>query len=340
MHITEHLRLAEVPPAEHERVRRGFSESWPFAPHLLQLLEDQVLVATSAQETRDLIKILADLYKRHTKGQPLITAADFRLDDDRSGIASLIDSVANQHHQDLREKALRNMEAVQDAVHDATLVPHLPELVSALWVRSLAVGNLAGATASTLHVDITRESAIDDNSFQDELSLIVENSFNIHQQGDRLVFKDEENPQARLMASARNDRLFGTGTAMHEQDLDQLAKETRYVIGDTTAQQYRIVVLGRHWLSNPWDELDESERPERWTDQRIPLIVLPECPDKLSERLGAWLKDNLQKKRNTVRFLIPHDGANNAYYDRDLVVLARAVCLAEAWKVGSPNIKS
>jgi energy-coupling factor transporter ATP-binding protein EcfA2 len=338
-HISEHLRLADVPPAEHERTRRDFIESWPFAPHLMQLLEDQVLVATSAQETRDLIKILADLYKHHGEGQPIITAADFRLDDDRSGIASLIDSVANQHHQNLREKALRNMEAVRDAVRDATLVPHLPELVSSLWVRSLAVGNLAGATASTLHVDVTRAKAIDDNSVQDELNLIVENSFNIHQQGDRLIFKDEENPQARLMASARNDRLFASGAAMHGQDLEQLAKETRYVIGDTTAQQYRIVVLGRHWLSNPWDELDESERPERWTDQRIPLVVLPECPDKIAERLGTWLRDNLQKKRNTVRFLIPHDGANNAYYDRDLVVLARAVCLAEAWKVGNPEYR-
>lgn len=336
-HMSEHLRLADVPPAEHERTRRNFIESWPFAPLLMQLLEDQVLVATSAQETRDLIKILADLYKHHGE-QPVITAADFRLDDDRSGIASLIDSVANQHHQNLREKALRNMEAVRDAVRDTSLVPHLPEVVSSLWVRSLAVGNLAGATASALHVDVTRAKAIDDNSFQDELNLIVENSFNIHQQGDRFIFKDEENPQARLMASARNDRLFATG-AMHGQDFEQLTKETRYVIGDTTVQQYRIVVLGRHWLSNPWDELDESERPERWSDQRIPLVVLPECPDKIAERLGTWLKDHLQKKRNTVRFLIPHEGANNAYYDRDLVVLARAVCLAEAWKVGKPEYR-
>ena len=338
-HISEHLRLADVPAPEHERTRRDFVESWPFAPHLMQLLEDQVLVATSAQETRDLIKILADLYKHHGEGQSVITAADFRLDDDRSGIASLIDSVANQHHQNLREKALRNMKAVRDAVRYENLVPHLAGVVSALWVRSLAVGNLAGASASTLHVDVTRSKAIDDNSFQDELNLIVENSFNIHQQGDRLIFKDEENPQARLMASARNDRLFASGAAMHGQDLDQLAKETRYVIGDTTAQQYRIVVLGRHWLTTPWDELDESERPERWTDQRIPLVVLPECPDKLAERLGTWLKEHLQKKRNTVRFLIPHDGANNAYYDRDLTVLARAVCLAEAWKVGSPEYR-
>ncbi len=339
-HVSEHLRLHDVPAAEHDRTRRDFAESWPFAPHMMQLLEDQVLVATSAQETRDLIRILADLFKRHGDGQPIITAADFRLDDDKSGIASLIDSVSNAHHQSLREKALRNMEAVRDAIPGASnLVPHLAEVVSALWVRSLAVGNLAGATAPTLHVDITRGRVIDDNSFQDELNLIVENSFNIHQQGDRLLFKDEENPQARLMASARNNKLFATGAAMAGQDLAQLAKEVRYVIGDTATQQYRVVVLGRNWLTNPWEELDESERPERWTDQRIPLVVLPECPDKVEARMGTWLKDHLQKRRNTVRFLLPHDGANNAYYDRDLIVLSRAVCLAESWMVGSPEYR-
>ena len=339
-HVKEHLRLHDVAPAEHDRTRADFVESWPFAPHLMQLLEDQVLVATSAQETRDLIKILADLFKRHGE-QPVITAADFRLDDDRSGIASLIDSVSNQHHQSLREKALRNLQAVQDAVKDAkNLVPHLAEVLSALWVRSLAVGNLAGATAATLHVDITRGKSVDDNSFQDELNLIVENSFNIHQHGERLVFKDEENPQARLMASARNDKLFAKAAVMAGKDLEQLAKETRYVIGSTAAQQHRIVVLGRGWLSSPWDDVDETERPDRWTDQRIPLVVVPEYPDKVHVRLGTWLKDHLQKRRNTVRFLLPHDGANNAYYDRDLIVLARAICLAEDWGVGSPEYRS
>lgn len=338
--VGEYLRLVDVPAAEHDRVRREFVDAWPYAPHLMQLLEDQVLVATSAQETRDLIKILADLFKRHGDEEPVLTAADFRLDDEKSGIVSLIDSVANQQHQNLREKALRNMEAVRDAVPQVgTLVPHLSEIVASLWVRSLAVGNLAGATAAVLHADVTRGKAISDNTFQDELNLIVENSFNIHVQGDRLIFKDEENPQARLMASARNDKLFASGQAMAGHDTAQLGKEIRYVVGETAAQQYRVVVLGRNWLTHPWDDLDESERPERWTDNRIPLVVLPECPDKLGARLGGWLKTHLLKKRNTVRFLLPLEGAASVYQERDLVVLARAVCLAEEWKVSSPEYR-
>ncbi len=114
-HVTEYCRLSNTPPSEHQRVQSEFVEAWPFAPHLLQLLEDQVLVATEAQETRDLIRILADLAKRHTD-QPILTAADFRLDDDKSGIASLLDSVSSEHHRKLREKAQRNLLAVSAAV--------------------------------------------------------------------------------------------------------------------------------------------------------------------------------------------------------------------------------
>jgi hypothetical protein len=334
-HVAEYIRLLDVTPAEHDRTRHEFIEAWPFSPHLMQLLEDQVLVATSAQETRDLIRILADVFKRRSDDDPILTAADFRLDDDRSGIASLLDSVANQAHQNLREKALRNLVAVRDAVKDADhVVPHVAEIVAALWVRSLAVGNMAGATGRTLHVDITRAQVIDDNAFQDELNLIVENSFNIHMQGDRLLFMDEENPQARLMANARNDKLFEAG-----EDRDQLAKEVRYVIGDETAKQYRVVVLGPNWLTSPWNDLDESERPERWTDSRIPLVVLPECPDQLGQRLGLWLRDHLRERRNTVRFLLPFSNAPSVYFDRDLLVLSRAVCLAEGWKVSNPEYR-
>jgi hypothetical protein len=84
-HIEEYFRLLAVSPSEHERKRNEFAECWPFAPHLLQLLEDQVLAATDAQETRDLIRILANLFKSHGEQAPLLTAGDFQLDDDATG---------------------------------------------------------------------------------------------------------------------------------------------------------------------------------------------------------------------------------------------------------------
>ncbi len=334
-HVSEYFRLLEVPPAEHDRIRKDFIEAWPYAPHLMQLLEDQVLVATEAQETRDLIRILADLFKRHGE-HPVITAADFRLDDEKSGITALLDSVSNQHHANLREKAQRNLSAVTDAVKNPDqVVPHLAELVGALWLRSLAVGNMAGAEPSTLQVDITREKPIDDNGFQVELAAIVENSFNIHEDGTRLVFREEENPQAKLIANARNDKLFADGS-----DKIQLRREIRYVIGgpEDVAKTYQVIVLPASWVNDPWSSMDSAEQPEQW-DERLPLLVLPEPPDKVDARLGTWLKQNLKARRNAVRFLLPREGSTGLFHDRDLLVLTRAVLLADRWKTQSPEYR-
>jgi hypothetical protein len=334
VHANEYIRLLSVSPAEQDRARREFCEAWPFAPHMIQLLEDQVLIATHAQETRDLIRILADLYKRAGDKSPTITAADFRIDDEKSGINALLDSVANQHHAKLREKALRNLEAVQSAIASTgQALPHLGEILSALWLRSLAEVNQAGADQNTLHVDITRDSPVDDNAFQVELSTIVENSFNIHSDGGRYIFREAENPQAKLIASARNDKLFQEG-----EDAARLALETRYVIGgDTsTASRFRVVVLPRFWKTDPWTPLEESEQPSHW-DDRIPILVVPEAGQGTEGTLGQWLCKHLQSNRNVARFLLPKDGTANMFTDRDLLILAGCVCLAEEWKSQNPE---
>jgi hypothetical protein len=266
---------------------------------------------------------------------PIITAADFRLDDDKSGIAALLDSVSNQHHASLREKAQRNLTAVLDAVKAPDeAVPHLTDIVGALWLRSLAIKN-AGAESAELQIDITRAKAIDDNAFAAELSTIVENSFNIHQEGSRLVFREDENPQAKLIANARNDKLFVDGS-----DKQQLALEVCYVIGGTegVAKAFRVVVLSANWTAEPWATVEEGDLPPQW-DERIPILVVPEAPDRVEVRLGRWLKEQLQSRRNAVRFLLPRAGSENLFYERELLVLARAVLLADKWKVQNPEFK-
>lgn len=335
-HVSESFRLLDVPQAEQERRRQEFTESWPYAPHLLRLLEEQVLVATDAQETRDLIRILANLFKSRGENTPLLTAADFRLDDDASGIGALLEAVANQHHRTLREKAQQNIISVTEARHDhVSVAPHLQEIVGALWLRSIAVGNLSGAEPATLQLDITRNKPVDDNAFHVELTTIVENSFNIHQEGTKLLFREEENPRAKLIAYARNDKLFADGA-----DQAQLAKQVRYVIAgsDEVAKTFRVIALPRTWANDPWTLLDDAEHPNNW-DDRLPILVLPEEPDKLDATLGRWLKDQLQKRRNTVRFLLPRSGSTNAFLDHDLLILARAEMKAQEWGGQNPEYR-
>lgn len=331
-HYSESVRLLNIPATEQQKLRSAMIEAWPYAPSLIQLLEDQVLVATSAQETRDLIRILVDLFK-HGQGAPVITAAEFRLEDENSGVVALIDSLANQHHSKLREKALRNLEQVKAVVSNhAAELPDLDGLMGALWLRSLADVNQAGADAATLHVDITRNKVVDDNFFDVELQTITENSFSIHRVGDRYIFKEEDNPTAKLLASARNDKLFNVGE-YQGMDADHMAKEVRWVLGSgqDTAQRFHIVVLREQWRKNPWEHVEDKDNPARW-DERLQLIVLPERPANLYPQLGEWLRDNLQTNRNAVRFLIPKEGTPNVYGDKDLVILARCVVLCEVWK--------
>ena len=335
-HVEDYLRLAEVPPSQHDTKRAEFVESWPFSPVLISLLEDQVLVATEAQETRDLIRILVDLFKTRGESSPVITAADFDITNDRGSVTSLLSSVSNQVHRSLLQKAQRNLEAVRTAVQDPDQnVPHAADIISALWLRSLSAERINGAQPAELQADITRGHPIDDNGFAAEIAMIRENSFNIHPVGNRLVFKEEENAEGKLLANAKNDRLFEAG-----QDIEQLSAEVRYVIGgsEEVSRQFRVVVLRKKWQSDPWGELAEKDRPDQWGSQLV-LIVLPEYPDKAEAALGSWLKQHLPSRRNTLRFLLPKKADTNIYFDRDLIVCARAVHLANQWKETDPAYK-
>lgn len=333
-HIAEFIRLSNASPTEHQRIKESFLEAWPFAPHVISLLEDQVLVATEAQETRDLIRILVDLFKINGENNPILTAADFSLENERSGIAALLDSISNRHHATLRDKAIRNLEAVRSALPDpARETPDLEPLINALWLRSIAVDRSAGAEPGTLQIDITKSKRIDDNLFQAELSIIVENSFNIHNIGNRLVFREEENAEAKLKSAARNDKLFQDGA-----DCKYLAKEIRYVLAgsDDVPRTFQVIVLGRNGLNSPWADVDPSDCPDSW-DQRIPLVVFPECPNDINKTLATWLRDHVSRFRNIVRFVLPRNNVPSTYFDRDLLILARCVVKSQEWRQHEPE---
>ena len=325
-HVEEYLRLNHISGAEHDKQRKEYVEAWPYSPRLLQLLDDQVLIATETQETRDLLRILVDVFKAAGDTTAILTPADFKLTSEKAGVTSLLDSVANQLHRDLRENALRNLEAVQNGVH-AEQVPHLEAILSALWLRSMSLENHAGAEPSELQLDITEGQAVDDNQFSAELAIIEDNSFNIHRQANRLVFKNEVNPQAKLLAHAKNDKLF-----QNDEDVEHLAKEIRYaLIGDSSQSNlYRTIVLKKQWRVDPWKDVEEKDHPAHW-DNRIPVVVLPKASVDNKE-LGEWLKNHVPKARNTVRFLIPRSGTADVFFDKSLLVLARAVYLASDWK--------
>ncbi len=142
----------------------------------------------------------------------------------------------------------------------------------------------------------------------------------------RYLFRDEENPRSKLLASARNNALFTD--AKDKNYIRQVLKTDLSPASISTVIQ--VIVLGPNWQTSPWSEVADFERPERW--ERPVLLVLPVAPLDLHGDLGKWLKEFVPQKRNTVRFLVPKATAILLYNDPEVYLNARAALLSEDWK--------
>jgi hypothetical protein len=339
------LRFSHLSDAERGRITSEALSCWPFSPELLDLLEDQILMAEAAQETRDLIRILAQVYRARGENISQITPADFFVDDDACGVQSLLDSIATVGEQErLREVAQRNLENVRAV---GASIPHARELVSALWMRSMSPGRTKGGTRQELHLDITRDIAVDDNLFQGELVQLIENSINIHGEetpDGRLFFGLDDNPRSKVRSTAKNDKLWqvtataaGTGQSVYPgKDLEHIRSTLRHILIPETRQPVsRVIILGLNWRDDPWSDAEDLDKPSRW--DRPVLVVIPELLDANGANqvkgLGEWLARHVPKKRNTVRFLLPAWGTKSIYHDPDLAFSARCSYLTTiAWK--------
>ena len=341
------LRYSHLSEAERDRITAEVIQSWPIAPELMELLEDQILMSETAQQARDLIKILAQVYRARGDAVPVITAGDFFVDDDACGVQSLLDSIATAGGQErLREIARRNLETVREV---GAAAPHDRELISALWMRSMSPGKNAGGTRQELHLDITRLNVVDDNAFNGELAVLIENSINIHGEESadgRLHFGVEDNPRTKVRSTARNDKLWQTGASstagvvVHPgKDIEHIRNTVKYLLVPEAKQPIaRVIILGPNWESDPWTDVEEGDQPDRW--DRPVLIVMPkpllawDSPEgSRVQGLGQWLAIYVPKRRNTVRFLMPAAGSKGIYEDAELLFHARCAYLTTiAWK--------
>ncbi len=338
------LRFSHLTEAERERINQEAIRSWPFSPELLSLLEEQILMAAAAQETRDLIRILAHVYRARGKSTPIITPADFFVDDDSCGVQSLLDSIATVGEQEkLREVAQSNLQIIQESGED---VPHARELVSSLWMRSMSPGRTVGGTRQELQLDITKQASIDDNAFQAELNRLIENSKNIHGEESpegRLHFEIGENPRSLVRATARNEKLWQPGAMASTagemtypgKDIEHIRNTLKHLLVPEARQPAsRVIVLGPKWNEDPWSEVDEIDHPGRWDRPVLlgmPSPIATSGADQL-QGLGDWLAKHVPSKRNMVRFLLLKQDAAGIYDDPELRFLARCSFLTSiAW---------
>jgi len=346
-YASERFRLlySDKSEAEKERIQQEVFECWPFSPELLELLEDHILLSQAAQETRDLIRILALVYRSRGDKTPIITPADFFVDDNSAEVQSLVDSIAVQAGQEkLREIAQRNLQEIRET---GVNIPNARELISAIWMRSMSPGKNPGGTPNELHLDITRHQSIDDNAFQAELTLLVENSVNIHGDevpGGPLWFGLNENPRSKVRACAKNNKLWQIGTIVSGQtvypgkDIEHIRKTLRHIFVPETRQNIsKVIILGPNWNNDPWSDVREDEKPNRWAGPV--LLIVPEQiaggHGAINACLGLWLVKHLQTRRNTVRFLLLASDTQSIYFDDELIFLARCsfLCSRASWGI-------
>jgi len=346
IYAEERFRLlhSDKTAAEKDRICNEVFDYWPFSPELVELLENNILLSQAAQETRDFITILAQVYRTRGEIIPVITPADFFVDGDSGEVQAFIDSIAVEAGQEkLRQIAQQNLQMIHEAGIDA---PNARELVSSIWMHSMSPGKDKGVTPPELHLHITRTENIDDNKFRAEITQVVEHCSNLH--GDetasnRLWLGLQVNPRSKVRSSAKNNKLWETNpetsygqTTFQGKDIKHIRDTLRHLMEPESRQApTRIIVLGPKWEHEPWDEVDELDKPNRW--ERPVLIVIPEQLagkiDTSHAALGTWLVRNVPKKRNTVHFLILAKDAKNLFKDFQLIYSARCsyLCSKEAW---------
>ena len=64
------LLFSDKTDADKARLRQEVVSCWPFAPELLNLLEDNILMADAAQDNRDLIRMLAEVFRERDGNAP------------------------------------------------------------------------------------------------------------------------------------------------------------------------------------------------------------------------------------------------------------------------------
>ena len=324
--------------ANAQRVADEVYACWPFAPELISLLEDQILMAEAAQETRDMIRILATVFKSNGDRVPVITSSCFAVENESSEVQILIDSIASQAAlEKLHEIALRNLKEIKDS---GVVIPQCSEMIASIWMHSMAPDRLRGIRLVDLQLALSHSGAVDDNAFRVQLGQLVENSVNIHNDSNnqRYWFEQSKNPRTEVRLVAKNDNLWDpqadprNGINHPGKDVEWLMKTLRQCfVGETTSSN--AIVLGPHWNTDPWSEVDDKHQPKNWTE--TVLLVIPGAfsgSSQINATLGPWLKNFVTKRRNAVRFLIQEAG-ESLFEDKELMFLVRCsyLCSSESW---------
>ena len=308
--------------------------SWPFSIDLLQVLDEQMTLSLNVQGTRDFIIVLANLYKKVGEHEPIITPAHFGLDEDKDeDLRRFIAAVGNNATNRLAKIALQNIKVVREGLKERC--PAIAErALASLYIRSLTLGNRVGATREQIQADLSISQPYQDAIFKDDWGQICDNSYNVHEIDGRYAFRVEENPRTKLLAHARNDKIFqqGEDAGKDIQTIRNMIEATFAPRNAANLDSFRYCILGNNVDSNPFDpnQFNGKNPSVDIGDGQACYVFFPVALEyqRSKAKLSYFVHLHLKKYRNLCRFVIPRI---NVYEDGQIILLARAYYFAKQW---------
>ncbi len=334
-YFNEWFRLLQKEGSERTLLESKAVEIWPFSLDLIDVMEEQILLATKAQGTRDLILVLVYLYKAAGENEPVITPAHFGLNQDNNmELDKLLVAVNDAATSQLAKIAFKNVEVVRENLKEN--IPSFTEkALAALYIRSLNISKQKGVTREQIQADISSNSKFDDNQFKDQWALIFDNSYNVHEKHNRYFFDIPENARTKVLAHAKNGKYFEKG-----EDLDKILGITEWAYSPKNSVdkgRFRYCILGRNWKNSPFVEGQfRGKTPSEAGDGQSCYLFIPEALDEsnLKQSLGRFLTQYVPNYKNLIRFVVP---SKNIFEDKAILLNARALHFADSWKEQDPE---
>jgi hypothetical protein len=331
IYFTEWCRLLAKSGPEVTTLHEQMVTSWPYSLDLLNVLEEQIAMATHAQETRDLILVLAYLFRALGENEPIITPAHFGLDEHRNQeLDRLIAAIGTPNTQKLAKIALQNIKVLRETLRES-FPPMTERALASLYVRSLTMGKQPGATREQIQADLSASQKYEDNQFKDQWAQILDNSYNVHEKQGRYFFDIAENARTKVLAHARNAKLFEQG-----QDLEKIMAALEWTFApknNADRERFRWSVLGPKWRDEPFrGGAFKGKNPSQDLGDGQPCYVfIPEAltNGNLKQAIGKFQTEHIPRYKNLVRFVIPN---KNIFEDKAILLYARALYFSEQWK--------
>jgi hypothetical protein len=178
---------------ESDQNAERLSQTWPFTPELLDLFTKKIPEIGGFQTTRGTLRFLAAVVRATLHHRPILSSGDIPIQD--RDIQRALSGIDTSGGEVVRRALGDNYDAVPAAL------PFKDGLFSTLLLYSVADPTHPGARVE----DILRallEPGQNPNHIRDALAQLKQLAYNLHEQGDRYLFRAAENPHARINAVA------------------------------------------------------------------------------------------------------------------------------------------